>query len=284
MRNRLGADVHPDVLVVIGTGGMGLAIARRLGSGDVTVLADIDQAQLKSAADSLTGTGHTVATQRVDVTSRESVRELARYAADAGRVTRVVHTAGVSPEMTSRETLLAVDLVGVALVLDEFGKTIAPGGAGVVIASMAGHVNPPLAPEVERQLATVAAEDLLDLPACSADAIANSHMAYPFAKRANQIRVAAAAAQWAQRKARINSISPGVIATDMGHRELAGQTGAIAQAMLNASSAGRIGSPDEIAAATEFLLSKAASFITGTDLLVDGGAIAALRTGDVFGT
>lgn len=171
-----------------------------------------------------------------------------------------------------------------ALVLDEFGGTIEPGGAGVVIASMAGHINPPLDPNVERQLATAAAEDLLTLPACSAEAIINSHMAYPFAKRANQLRVAAAAAQWAQRQARINSISPGIIATDMGHRELTGQTGAIAKALVDASSARRLGTPDEIAAATEFLLSKSASFVTGADLLVDGGAIAALRTRDVFGS
>ncbi len=103
----------------------------------------------------------------------------------------VVHTAGLSPQQASTEAVLAVDLLGVALSIDEFGRVIEPGGAGVVIASMAGHLMPALDPDVERQLATVPAEELLGLDACSS--ITSSQMAYPFAKRANQIRVAAAA-------------------------------------------------------------------------------------------
>lgn len=261
---------------------MGLAIARRLGAGGITVLADFDRAQLDLAAADLADAGHNVATTEVDVSDRGSVSALADFAQTQGRVTSVVHTAGLSPEQASRDRVLAVDLLGVALVLDEFGKVIASGGAGVVIASMAGHINPPLDAGVERQLATVPAEELLALAACSEQVIMNSHMAYPFAKRANHLRVAAAAASWGERGARINSISPGVISTRMGKSELASPTGGIAETLVRASSAKRLGTPDEIAAAAEFLLSKSASFVTGTDLLVDGGVIAALRTRDVF--
>lgn len=271
-----------DVLVIIGVGGMGLAIARRLGAGGITVLTDFDRAQLDLAAADLAGDGHNVATTEVDASNRGSVAALADYAQTRGRVTSVVHTAGLSPEQASRDRVLAVDLLGVALVLDEFGKVIASGGAGVVIASMAGHINPPLDADVERQLANLPAEDLLALTACSEQVITNSHMAYPFAKRANHLRVAAAAASWGERGARINSISPGVISTRMGKSELASPTGGIAETLVRASSAKRLGTPDEIAAATEFLLSKSASFITGIDLLVDGGVMAALRTRDVF--
>ena len=152
----------------------------------------------------------------------------------------------------------------------------------MVIASMAGHINPPLDADVERQLATVPAEELLALAACSEQVIMNSHMAYPFAKRANHLRVAAAAASWGERGARINSISPGVISTRMGKSELASPTGGIADTLVRASSTKRLGTPDEIAAAAEFLLGTSASFVTGTDLLVDGGVIAALRARDVF--
>ena len=134
-------------------------------------------------------------------------------------------------------------------------------------------------PDVERQLATAAADELLGLAACSPERITTSQLAYPFAKRANLVRVAAASRSWGERGARINSISPGVISTAMGRRELAGGSGEFMQQMIKASGSGRVGTPDDIAGAAEFLLGPSASFLTGIDLLVDGGVIAALRTG-----
>ncbi len=268
-----------EVLVVIGTGGMGRAIARRLGGGRTVVLTDIDQKALDAAAEELVREGHHVVTSNVDVTSHNAVAELARLATASGRVTNVVHTAGLSPEQGSVQQILAVDLVGVAFTLEEFGRVIERGGSGVVIASMAAHMYPSFEPDVEQQLATTPADELLDLDACSLERITSSQLAYPFAKRANLIRVAAAATIWGGRGARINSISPGVISTAMGRRELAGSSGQFMQEMVKASGTGRIGTPDDIAAAAEFLLGPSASFLTGIDLLVDGGVIAALRTG-----
>ncbi|WP_163756236.1 SDR family oxidoreductase [Mycobacterium botniense] len=268
-----------DVLVVIGSGGIGLAIARRVGAGRVIVLADISTARLHTAAEALRTDGHQVLTCETDVTSRSSVAAAAELAERAGRVAAVVHTAGLSPQQASADKVLAVDLLGVALVLDEFGAVIAPGGAGVVIASMAAHMYPALDAGVERQLATTPTDELLSLDACAS--ITDSRMAYPFAKRANQIRVAAAAKAWAERGARVNCISPGIISTTMGQQELAGESGAFMQAMVDNAGLRRIGTPEDIAAATEFLLGPSASFITGTDLLVDGGVIAAIRTGTI---
>jgi NAD(P)-dependent dehydrogenase (short-subunit alcohol dehydrogenase family) len=268
-----------DVLAIIGVGGMGVAVARRMGAGRAIVLGDVNTAHVDSAASELTDDGHRVVTGHIDVTSRDSVTEFARLAASSGRVSSVVHTAGLSPQQAPAEVVLAVDLLGVALTLEVFGDIIAPGGAGVVISSMAGHFQPPIPQDVERQLATVPADELLDLPACGPAAITSSAAAYPFAKRANQLRVAAAASQWGLRGARVNSISPGVIATAMGRRELAGPSGDSMRAMVNASGVRRFGTPDDIAAAAEFLLSPAAGFITGADLLVDGGVVGAVRTG-----
>jgi NAD(P)-dependent dehydrogenase (short-subunit alcohol dehydrogenase family) len=268
-----------EVLAVVGVGGMGVAVARRIGAGRVIVLGDVNAAQVESAAQQLSDDGHHVVTGHVDVTSRESVTEFAGLAASSGRVTSVVHTAGLSPQQGSPEVVLAVDLMGVALTLEVFGDVIEPGGAGVVIASMAGHFQPPIPQDVEHRLASVPTDELLGLPACGPAAITSSEMAYPFAKRANQLRVAAAASQWGRRGARINSISPGVIATAMGRRELAGPSGDAMRSMVNGSGIRRVGTPDDIAAAAEFLLSPAASFITGADLLVDGGVVAAVRTG-----
>jgi NAD(P)-dependent dehydrogenase (short-subunit alcohol dehydrogenase family) len=258
---------------------MGLSIARRVGAGRTIVLADVNAAGLKAAADALGNDGHRVLTREVDVTSRRSVAAVAEMADAAGRVTSVVHTAGLSPQQASAEAVLAVDLLGVALMIDEFGRVIEPGGAAVVIASMAGHMQPALDPAVVRQLASVPAEDLLGLEACST--ITSSQMAYPFAKRANQIRVAAAAASWGERGARINSISPGVISTAMGRLELSSESGTLMRAMVDNSGLRRLGTPEDIAAATEFLLGPSSSFITGTDLLVDGGVIGAIQSGTI---
>ena len=268
-----------EVLVIIGVGGMGMSIARRVGAGRTIVLADINAASLDAAASVLTDDGHQVLTRAVDVTSRSSVAAVAETAQQSGRVTAVVHTAGLSPQQASTKAVLAVDLLGVALSIDEFGRVIEPGGAGVVIASMAGHLQPALDPAVELQLASTPAEELLGLDACTH--ITSSQMAYPFAKRANQIRVAAAAVGWGERGARINSISPGVISTAMGRLELDGESGAVMRAMVDNSGLRRLGTPEDIAAATEFLLRPSAAFITGTDLLVDGGVVGAIRTGTI---
>jgi NAD(P)-dependent dehydrogenase (short-subunit alcohol dehydrogenase family) len=270
-----------EALVITGVGAMGVAVARRLGPGRVVLLADINADLLRRVGEQLTDDGHAVLTREVDVTSKTSVDELAKYAASVGPVTALVHTAGVSPEQATTEGVLAVDLLGVALALDAFGQVIESRGAGVVIASMAGHMMPPLDPATEHQLATSPADMLLSLPSCAPEQFSGSQHAYPFAKRANHLRVAAAATTWAQRGARINSISPGIISTAQGRKELAGASGHTMRAMIDGSAAGRVGTPDDIASAVEFLLSSNASFITGTDLLVDGGVIAALRNGQI---
>ena len=265
-----------EVLTVIGVGGMGEAIARRLGAGKTLLLADYNAEALASVTEALSADGHHVETGKVDVSSPESVRLLAEQAASLGGVTQVAHTAGLSPSHGSAEAILAVDLLGVALVLDEFGEIIAPGGAGVVIASMSGSMVPPLPAEQERALAHTPARELLQLDFVKK--LSNPGFAYAIAKHANQIRIRAASVEWGRRGARINSISPGIISTPMSEQELASPVGDSMRAMIAMSGTGRMGSPDDIAAATAFLLGPDATFITGTDLLVDGGVIAAVKT------
>jgi NAD(P)-dependent dehydrogenase (short-subunit alcohol dehydrogenase family) len=269
--------VAREVLTVIGVGGMGHAIARRLGAGKTVLLADYHEQTLASVAESLAADGHHVENRTVDVSSPESVHGLAEYAASLGNVTQVAQPAGLSPSQASAEAILAVDLLGVALVLHEFGEVIAPGGAGVVIASMAGHMVPPLTAEQERALAHNPPDELLQLDFISN--ITDPNFAYPIAKQANHIRVRAASAHWGRRGARINSISPGIISTPMSQQELASPVGDGMRGMIAMSATGRLGTPEDIASATAFLLGPDASFITGTDLLVDGGVIAAMKAG-----
>jgi NAD(P)-dependent dehydrogenase (short-subunit alcohol dehydrogenase family) len=267
-----------EVLVIVGLGGIGQAVMRRSGAGRKVLLADFNEELLETVAAVALGDGYDVVTQRVDVSSRDSVAALAASAAELGAVTQVVHTAGLSPVQAPVEAIWKVDLIGAALVLEEFEKVIAPGGAGVVISSMSAYMSGGSIPaDVLASLATVPVDDLHLIPFIGG--IDNPGYAYLVAKRANQVRVQAASLRWGARGARVNSISPGVISTPMGQQELAGESGAHMRAMIEASGTGRVGTPGDIANAVAFLLGSDASFITGVDLLIDGGAVAGVDTG-----
>lgn len=259
-----------EVVVVIGAGSMGQAIARRVGAGRTILLADLRDEAAQAAASALEDAGYITATARVDVADGASVAALAVLAASLGAVSHVIHTAGLSPAQASAEAIIAVDLVGTAFVLEEFGKVIAPGGAGIVIASQAGHMIPPLPAEQNEALSWIPARDLAALPFLQD--LANSGVAYTIAKRANVLRVQAAAIEWGDRGARVNSLSPGIIMTPLARDELTGPNAEGYQKMIAASLAKRVGTPDEVAEAAAFLMS--AHFVTATDLLIDGGVIA----------
>jgi len=135
------------VIVIIGAGGIGVAIARRQGFGKTILLADFSENVLSASADELRTASYSVETQIVDVSSRPSVEALVQKADSLGSVLQVVNTAGLSPNMAPPERVLAVDLYGSALVFEAFGEVIAAGGAGLIISSMAGHMLPPLTSE-----------------------------------------------------------------------------------------------------------------------------------------
>ena len=260
-----------DVVVVIGAGGIGVAIARRQGFGKTVLLADFNPKILQAAADAMKAASYVVETQIVDVASRASVRALADKAASLGAVMQVINTAGLSPNMATPEKVLEVDLYGSAVVFEEFERVIAPGGAGLIISSMAGHMMRQLA------LAHLPADELLTLPFLKD--VPNSLVGYMIAKRANHLRVQAAAMTWGAKGARVNSISPGIIVTPLAQHELNSEIGDGYRAMIAASPSKRMAPPEEIAVAAAFLLGPDAGFITGSDLLIDGGVIAAMRAG-----
>lgn len=182
----MSADVaknaSTEVVVVIGAGAMGQAIARRIGVAKTILLADINENAAKQAANLLSGVGYETRTLHVDVSSHESVKALATTAAERGRVVHVVHTAGLSPAQASPEAIIAVDLVGAAYVLEEFGCVIAPGGSGIVIASQAGYMIPPLPPEQNEALARTPADQLAQLPFLQPAVVTNSGAAYALSK------------------------------------------------------------------------------------------------------
>ena len=264
-----------NVIIVIGAGSIGQAIARRVSAGKHVLLADLHQENADKAARTLSEAGFNVTTAKVDVSSRPSVQALVENAASLGEVSGVIHAAGVSPSQASPETILRVDLYGTALVLEEFGNVIARGGAGVVIASQSGHRLPPLSVEQNALLATTPVEELLALPMLQPDQVKDSLHAYQLSKRANSLRVMAEAVRWGKRGARINTISPGIIVTPLAKDELDGPRGAGYRRMIDICAAGRAGTPDEVGTVGALLMGSDGAFITGSDFLMDGGVTAA---------
>ena len=270
-----------DVIVVIGAGLIGQAIARRVGVAKRVLLADMRPDNANAAAEILGNAGYDVSVATVDASSREGVHGLVETAAGMGDITGLIHAAGVSPSQATPATILKVDLYGTALVLEEFGNVIARGGSGVVIASQSGHRLPALTIEQNKALATTPVEELLGLPFLQLDQVTDSLHAYQLAKRGNSLRVMAEALRWAKRGARINTISPGIIMTPLAKDELSGPRAESYRHMLDVSPAGRAGTPDEVGTVGALLMGPDGGFITGSDILMDGGVTAAYWYGDL---
>jgi NAD(P)-dependent dehydrogenase (short-subunit alcohol dehydrogenase family) len=270
-----------DVVVVIGPGQIGQAIARRVGVGKHIVLADVRRENAEAAAEVLANAGYDVSVATLDASSREDVHALVETAIAHGDITALIHAAGVSPTQASPQTILRVDLYGTALVLEEFGNVIMRGGAGVVISSQSGHRLPPLTVEQNRALGTTLADRLLALPFLQPDQITDSLHAYQMSKRGNSLRVTAEAVRWGKRGARVNTISPGIIMTPLAKDELGGPRGEGYRRMIEGSSAKRAGTPDEVANVAALLIGPDGGFITGSDFLMDGGVTAAYWFGEV---
>ena len=270
-----------NVIVVIGAGSIGQAIARRVSAGKHVLLADLRQQNADAAAKVLSDAGFDVSTASVDVSSRQSVHALVETATAIGAITGVIHAAGVSPTQESPATILKVDLYGTALVLEEFGNVIARGGAGVVVASQSGHRLPALSPDQNKALATTPTDELLALPMLQADQVKDSLHAYQLSKRGNSLRVMAEAVRWGKRGARVNTISPGIIITPLANDELKGPRGAGYRRMMELCAAGRAGTPDEVGTIGALLMGPDGAFITGSDFLMDGGVTAAYWYGEL---
>lgn len=179
----------------------------------------------------------------------------------------LVVTAGVSPSQAAAAAIFDIDLIGMAQVLDTFRPRCRDGSAIVCVASMASH----LLGATPEQLTAIDSLDREALGSLTSDPAT----AYMLAKLGVVRMVRRQAATFASLGTRINSVSPGVIDTPMGRSELESENGT--REISELAALGRPGTAAEVAAVIDFLCSTAASFITGTDVLVDGGAVAALR-------
>lgn len=263
-----------NVMILTGAGQIGMAIARRMGYGMKIVIGDKKPENAQAIAKTMNDAGFDVVPMEMDLSSRASIQNIIAEAQKYGDITMLVNAAGVSPSQAPVEAILKVDLYGTAVLLEEVGKVIAPGGVGVTISSQSGHRMKQLTPEEDEQLACTPTEELLKLPLLQPENIRDTLHAYQLAKRCNEKRVMAESVKWGAKGARINSISPGIIVTPLAIDEFNGPRGDFYKNMFAKCPAGRPGTADEVANVAELLMSEKGAFITGADFLIDGGATA----------
>lgn len=266
--------IRKDVIILTGAGQIGMAITRRVGYGKKVIVGDKKIENANMIVQILNNAGFDALAVEMDISSRESILNLIAKAKEYGEIAMLINAAGVSPSQASIEVILKVDLYGTAVLLEEVGKVIKRGGVGVTISSQSGHRMPALTAEADEQLATTPSEKLLTLDLLQPQNLKDSLHAYQMAKRCNVKRVMAEAVKWAERDARINSISPGIIVTPLALDEFNGSRGDFYKNMFAKCPAGRPGTADEVANVAELLMSEKAAFITGSDFLIDGGATA----------
>ena len=270
-----------DVMILTGAGQIGMAIARRMGYGKKIVIGDKKPENAQTIAKIMNDAGFDVEAVEMDLSSRESVKNLIAKAQEYGDISMLVNAAGVSPSQAPIEAILKVDLYGTAVLLEEVGRVIKEGGVGVTISSQSGHRMPALTPEEDEQLACTPTEELLNLDILQPENIKDTLHAYQMAKRCNEKRVMAESVKWGEKGARINSISPGIIVTPLAIDEFNGPRGDFYKNMFAKCPAGRPGTADEVANVAELLMSDKGAFITGADFQIDGGATASYFYGSL---
>ena len=272
------------VMILAGAGQIGMAIARRMGTGMKIIIGDKKLQNAEIIADIMNKAGFDVAPIEMDLSSRDSIKNIIAKAQEFGEITMLVNAAGVSPSQAPIEAILKVDLYGTAVLLEEVGKVIARGGVGVTISSQSGWRMPQLTTEQDAQLAMTPTEELLKLEILQPKNIKDTLHAYQLAKRCNEKRVMAEAVKWGERGARINDIAPGIIVTPLAIDEFNGPRGDFYKNMFAKCPAGRPGTADEVANVAELLMSDKGAFITGSTFLIDGGATASYWYGDLKDT
>ena len=272
--------VDLPLAVVVGAGGLGMATARRLGYTHRLLLATRTQKTLDKQIAQLREEGHDVRGCACDVADPSDVAKLADAVAKLGPLKTLAHVVGISPNMADFRTIMSVNLVGPAMIADALLPHMQPGGAAVFVSSLAAHLrNLPGYVWPKPEIVT----PILDNPTMprfmeELEAAVGSEktgtLAYGMSKGGLNRMCVRLAPAWGQKGVRIVSFSPGMIATPMGAMEFKHQP--VKLQLLRKSPVPRESTMPEIADIIEFLLSDKAAFITGTDLLADGGILAVM--------
>lgn len=259
-----------------GAGGMGLATAKIVGRDHILVLCDVRQDRLKAAHTALQDLGITCTAVDCDVTDRCAVDDLLDTASALGTIASVIHTAGVSPSMGAADYVMRTNAIGTLNVGEAFFAGAAQGAAIVNVASMAAHMLPAEMIPTERfPLALDDADAFMDAMMSACEIVpedAQSGIAYALSKSFVRWYSQSQAERFNGRGLRIVSVSPGSIDTEMGRLEEQAGAGA----MVANAAVPRWGKPEEMAELLAFCASEKAGYLTGTDILNDGGVIASM--------
>jgi NAD(P)-dependent dehydrogenase (short-subunit alcohol dehydrogenase family) len=270
------------VLITGAAGGMGRACARLLGAADDLVLTDVSDAALSKFADELRADGYNVAAHAGDMSDDALIAALVKEVSSGTLPFAVVHTAGLSPSLADWQPIMLVNLVATEKLMRALEPALVPGTALVLIASSAGHMMPAVA-EIDAVLADpldahfmAEVEGIINSMGAASSQGGMGGISYTLSKRAVHTMVQSRGIAWGPKGVRITSISPGMIATPMGKKEMEDPAGG-GRMLADVTPVGRVGTAMDIALAAQFLISDAASFISGADLLVDGAGTAAMK-------
>jgi NAD(P)-dependent dehydrogenase (short-subunit alcohol dehydrogenase family) len=262
-------------LITGGSGGMGLATARLMGADHHVLLSDINPARMESAASGLQAQGISCDIAVCDVTDVSGVRELVLGLALQGRLASVIHTAGLSPQMADAETIMRVNALGTVNIASACYEVAQEGFALVNVASMAAHLMPALLlPLGAYELASSEPDAFLKKALRFTRLIPSDFyrrgLSYGISKNFVMWFSQRSAERFGAKGGRVLSVSPGSFDTEMGRLE---EKSGSAE-MLRTAALKRFGRVEEIAALLAFCASEKAGYLTGTDILCDGGAMA----------
>jgi len=264
---------RPRIVVTGAASGIGRAVAEKLAQSSRLILTDINVEGLHAVAKQIEEQGGSVLHLPCDFAKEAQIRELVDTITSQEKLDGLVHAAGVGPSQATCEKILTINLLGTAILLEAMTGVTNPNAALVLISSQASYF--------AAEWLSSAALEILKNPlrqdfgerinkACEGHDLSLGTEAYGLAKMGVRVLAEEAAVRLGEQGIRVNTISPGIIDTPMVHHEAKHLEGM--DAMTQITPLGRWGQPAEIAEAAAFLLSRAASFVTSADLLIDGGS------------
>lgn len=266
-------DIQKQQIVITGgAGGIGTACAKTL-KNELLIITDYSQEMVNKAVENLKKEGFKAIGIACDITDKKDVDKLKKFVSDNGSLKALIHTAGVSGTVPDLKKIYTIDLVASEILIDAFYDLATENSVAVLLSSMMAHTIPP---NEEYDKALSNPQDSGSFETVSQFVEGSSDIMYNYVKRGVQLLVKKNVNKWGRKRARIVTVSPGVIETAMALKA-AEEHPEKMQMIKKATPLQRNGTPEDVADVVNFLISDKARFITGSDILVDGGVIENIR-------